>query len=117
MGADTRLIDDDCKLNASSKSNYNIQALENGILLGVSGETLEKQTVIANSDIFTLDKNDKLTKKHIVKDILPKLLRVLDKADMIIEKEGESIFARVVIFLAYKDVLFEICSKGNSSRQ
>jgi ATP-dependent protease HslVU (ClpYQ) peptidase subunit len=35
---------------------------------------------------------------------------VLDKADMIIEKEGESIFARVVIFLAYKDVLFEICS-------
>ncbi|MBO7345205.1 MAG: hypothetical protein J6U92_04630, partial [Clostridia bacterium] len=69
--------------------------------------------VIANSDIFTLDKNGKLTKKHIVKEILPKLLSVLDKADMIVEEDGDTIHSKVVIFLAYKDVLFEICSSFN----
>lgn len=108
MGTDTRVIENDHKKNELSECNYKIQKLENGMLLGITGESLERQTLIAYSEIFTLDKKGKLTKKHIVKEIIPQLLSVLEKENLLMRKESECPFMKAVLLLAYEDTLYEI---------
>ena len=71
MGTDTSEVYDDTKRNYLCQCNYKIQRLDNGILLSVIDDLFTRQTIIANSDIFTLDKKGKLTKQHIVKNIIP----------------------------------------------
>ena len=110
MGTDTRVIVNDVKRNELCACNHKIQRLENGILLGASAERLERQTIFAYSDLFTLDKNGELTKKHLVKEVVPKLYKVLQREGLLVEKEGEIPYMRAVLLLAYKDTLFEICA-------
>lgn len=108
MGTDTRVIANDHKKNELSECNYKIQKLENGMLLGITGESLERQTLIAYSEIFTLDKKGKLTKKHIVKEIIPQLLSILEKENLLMRKESECPFMKAALLLAYEDTLYEI---------
>ena len=110
MGTDTRTIVNDHKKNELRGCNLKIQKLANDMLLGITGERLERQTLIAYSEIFTLDKNGKLTKKHIVKEIVPKLITVLEKEGLLIEKEGELPYMKAVILLVHKGTIYEICS-------
>ena len=67
MGTDTKLVINNISRNELCESGYKIQKLDNGILLGITGEPIERQTIFAYSEIFTLDKNGELTKKHIFK--------------------------------------------------
>ena len=108
MGTDTRIIVGDSKRNEISECNCKIQKLENGMLLGVTGERIEKQTLIAYSEIFTLDKKGQLTRRHIIKEIIPKLMEMLAEEELLVEKEGEMPYMKADICLAYKDVLYEI---------
>ena len=110
MGTDTRTIVNDHKKNELRGCNLKIQKLANDMLLGITGERLERQTLIAYSEIFTLDKNGKLTKKHIVKEIIPKLITVLEKEGLLIEKECELPYMKAVILLVHKGTIYEICS-------
>ena len=110
MGTDTRTIASSTKRNELSKCNLKIQKLDNGILLGITGERVERQTLIAYSEIFTLDKAGKLTRRHIVKEIIPRLISVLEEEKLMIEKEGEFPYMQAQIILAYKDTMYEICS-------
>lgn len=110
MGTDTRVIVNDFKKNELCESNYKIQRLDNGILLGVTAERIERQTIFANSDIFSLDKNRKLTRKHIVKEIIPRLMALLKEEDLLVEKEDELSYMQAIILIAYKDTLYEIGS-------
>ena len=110
MGTDTRVIAGDSKRNELCECNYKIQNLDNGMLFGITGERLERQTLIAYSEIFTLDKNGELTKKHIVKEIIPNLLSVLEKENLIVEKDGELPYVKATVLLAHKDTLYEICA-------
>ena len=79
------------------------------MLVGITGERIERQALFAYSDMFTLDKKGQLTKKHIIKEIIPRLLSVLEKEDLLVEKEGELPYMKATILLAYKDTLYEIC--------
>lgn len=110
MGTDTRVIVNEHKKNELCECNYKIQKLDNGMLVGVTGDRIERQTLFSYSDIFTLDNKGELTRKHIIKEIIPNLLSVLEKEDLIVDKEGELPYMRAVILLAYKDTLYEICS-------
>ena len=110
MGTDTRIILGEQKKNETSVCNLKIQKLDNGMLLGVSGERLERQTIMAYSEIFTLDKGGKLTRKHIVKDIIPQLMAILEHEDLLVRENGENPYMKAQILLAYKDTLYEICS-------
>jgi ATP-dependent protease HslVU (ClpYQ) peptidase subunit len=110
MGTDTRVIVGDHKRNEMRRCNLKIQKLDNGILLGITGERLERQTLIAYSEIFTLDKAGKLTRRHLVKEIVPRLISVLEEEKLMIEKEGEFPYMQAQIILAYKDTMYEICS-------
>ena len=110
MGTDTRVIVNDHKKNELCECNYKIQKLDNGMLVGITGERIERQTLFAYSDIFSLDNKGELTRKHIIKEIIPSLLSVLVKEDLLVEKEGELPHMKAVILLAYKNTLYEICS-------
>ena len=110
MGTDTRVIVHDNKRTELSECNYKIQKLENGIILGITGDRVDRQTIFAYSEIFTLDKNGELTKKHIVKEIVPKLISVMKREDLIVEEEGKLPYVDVCILLAHKGELYEICS-------
>ena len=87
MGTDTRVIVDDHKKNELCECNYKIQKLENGMLVGITAERLTRQTIFAYSEIFTLDENGELTRKHIVKEIIPKLVAILNEEELMIKKD------------------------------
>ena len=111
MGTDTRIIDNDIKINELSPSSHKIQKVESGILLGVCAERDLRHKIFAYSEIFTTDKNIKLTKKHIVTKIIPKLLEILDEDGFIDRHDGEEpLSIRGNLMLAFEDTLFEICS-------
>ena len=110
MATDTRVIVDEEKRNELCECNYKIQKLDNGMLVGITGQRMERQTIFANSHIFTLDKNNSLTRKHIVKEIIPALLSILDRESLLRECEDETPYMKAIIMLAHKDVVYEICS-------
>ena len=110
MGTDTRVIANDCKRNELCQSSYKIQKLENGMIVGITADRLVRQAVFANSDIFTLDKKGELTRKHIVKDIIPKLSAMLNEEELMVNKEGSLPYFKAEIFLAHNGNLYEICS-------
>ena len=110
MGTDTRVIVNEKKRNELCECNYKIQKLDNGIILGITAERLERQTIMAYSDMFTLNKRGNLTRKHIVTEIIPKLINVLQDNDLMSSKEGELPYMKADIALAHKGVLYEICS-------
>ena len=111
MGTDTRIIVNDYVKNDLCESNFKIQKLENGLLVGVTAERYERQTIFANSEIFTLNRNGTLNRRHIVTSIIPKLHRLMEDEELLVEKEGETPFMKGVILLAVNDVLYEITDK------
>ena len=110
MGTDTRIIENDFKRKADQPSMYRIQKLDNGMLLGISCPSNECQVIIGNSDIFTLDKKGKLTRRHIVTDIIPKLMLLAQRENLMITEDEKFPFMKAVIVLAYKDTMYTIWS-------
>jgi ATP-dependent protease HslVU (ClpYQ) peptidase subunit len=105
MGADTQTTIGRRKQIGLNETAFKIHRLENGILVGFCGRVAAKQTILSLQDLFVLDKNGQLTKKHIVNQIVPKLV---DKMEQIGDEERGSL--DVSIILAYKDKLYRITS-------
>lgn len=109
MATDTRVVANEVKREDLSPSSFKIQALDNGILVGVAGDRQLRQDIFAYSEIFTLDSNQKLTKRHIVTEIMPKLYEMLNAQDHLVVKEKDIPYMKAQIVLAYKGELYEIC--------
>ena len=92
MGADTQVTSGNKKENELNKNSLKIALLDNGLLVGVCGKYGLKQQIIADKSIFTLDKNNMLTKQHIVTNIIPKLSRWVKKSDKVNDTELEVSF-------------------------
>lgn len=104
LGADTQTtIGTKRRKTSLHETNFKINKLENGILLGFCGLVAKKQEILSIKKIFTLDENGCMNKEHIVKNIIPKLVRGLNKED------GEWCLG-VTILLAYKDSMYYINS-------
>ena len=103
MGADSQTTAGRRKRNYLNKTAYKVARLDNGILVGFCGRVAAHQTILSMKDVFTLDEQGELTKRHIVKEIVPKLV---DKMEQIGDEESGSI--DVGIMLAYKDKLYRI---------
>ena len=73
------------------------------MLVGFCGRVAARQIILSIKDVFTLNEEGKLTKKHIVREIVPKLV---DKMEQIGDEESGSL--DVGIMLAYKDKLYRI---------
>ena len=106
MGTDTRVIVNEHKKNELCESNYKIQKMDNGLLIGITAERLTRQTIFANPEIFSLDKKGELNRKHIVKEIIPKLIDVLNGEELMFGKEDELPYMSAQILLTYKGEFF-----------
>ena len=103
MGADTQTSAGKIKYNFINETEYKIKRLDNGVLIGFCGSVAAEQVI--SKDIFTLDEDGRLTKAHIVKEIIPKLI---DKMGQIGEIEkGEM---NVSALIAHNEALYRINS-------
>ena len=105
MGADSQTTTGRRKRNGLNETAFKITRLENGMLVGFCGKVAAKQAILSMEDVFVLDKEGGLNKKHIVKEIVPKLV---DKMQLIGDEESGAL--DVSILLAYKDKLYRITS-------
>lgn len=103
MGADSQTTAGRRKYNQLNETAYKIARLNNGILVGFCGRVDAHQLILSMENVFTLDEQGELTKGHIVKEIVPKLV---DKIEQIGNEERGSL--DVSIMLAYKDKLYKI---------
>lgn len=105
MGADSQTTTGRRKRNGLNETSFKITRLENGMLVGFCGKVAAKQAILSMEDVFVLDKEGGLNKKHIVKEIVPKLV---DKMQLIGDEDSGAL--DVSILLAYKDKLYRITS-------
>lgn len=110
LGTDTRLVEYNQKNVDLCEFNYKIQKVESGILVGIVCDNQVRNVLFANSEIFTLDKKGELTRKHLIKEIIPKIISVLDENELIVKEDGDTAYMRAIIMLAYKGVLYEVNS-------
>ena len=110
MATDTREIVSGNKRNNLCEASFKIQKKDNGMLVGITGDRFARQTLFANSEIFTLNKKGKLTKKHIVTEIVPKIIDLLDAHGMLMQNEDGFIGMKAKIILAYQESMFEVCA-------
>jgi ATP-dependent protease HslVU (ClpYQ) peptidase subunit len=103
MGADSQTTAGRLKFHNLNEIGYKVAKLPNGVLVGFCGRVASRQTILSLKDVFTLDSQGQLTKKHIVKEIVPK---IIDKIDRIGDKESGAM--DLSILLAYKDKLYRI---------
>ena len=106
MGADSQTSVGNHRLTHLNQIGFKVNKLDNGILVGFCGRVAAKHAILANKDVFVLDENGNLTKKHIVNKIIPKLV---DKIKEIGDEESGSL--DVTILIAYKDSLYSIKDK------
>lgn len=103
MGADSQRTTQSGRVDRGFNESYlKINRMDNGILVGFCGSVTSKQIVMSTSNIFTLDKDGQLTKRHIVREIVPRLVELFDQIG---DDQGEM---KVGIMLAYKDKLYTI---------
>ena len=108
MGADSQTSSGSNKIHYLNATGYKIRRLDNGILVGFCGSVVASQTILAIQNVFTLDEDGKFTKKHIVREIIPKLV---DKMEQIGDTSSGSL--EVSILLVYKDQMYKITSRLN----
>lgn len=103
MGADSQRTTQSSRVDRGfNESYFKINRLGSGMLVGFCGSVKCKQIVLSVPNIFTLDKDGQLTKKHIVREIVPRLVELFDQ---ISDNRGE---ADLYIMLAHKDRLYTI---------
>ena len=106
LGADSQTSVSRRKYSNLNETSFKVRRLENGVLVGFCGRVAAAQTILSLKDVFTLNEEGRLTKKHIVEEIIPKLS---DKMEEIGDEEGGAM--EVSILLAHKDALYRITSK------
>ncbi|MBE5731842.1 MAG: hypothetical protein E7353_02300 [Clostridiales bacterium] len=104
MGADSQTSAGSYKEYFLNECGFKIFRLENGILASFCGNVGSKHTICSLENVFTLDENGNLTKRHIVNNIIPKLVAEMNKIGN--EETGK---IDVSILLAHKDSLYKIC--------
>ncbi|MGN0814957.1 MAG: hypothetical protein ACI4MH_06975 [Candidatus Coproplasma sp.] len=103
MGADSQTTICDAKRNGLNRQSFKIKRLKNGMLVAFCGKVSARDTVLSMEDLFVLDEHGGLTKKHIVNNVVPRLVEKMESIGD--EDSGEM---NVEIWLAYKDKLYRI---------
>ena len=90
------------------ETNYTIKKLNNAVLISVPDNMKLRHTVFAYPEIFDLDRQGKLTKKHVVTNIVPKLKQIIDRHGLINKEEDSLPYMDTCVVIAYKGEMFEI---------
>lgn len=106
MGADSQTTAGNRQYHNLNQTGYKITRLDNGILVGFCGRVATAQIIRTMQDVFTLNERAELTKRHIVKEIVPKLS---DKMELIGDEQSGDI--EVSILLAHMDKIYIITDR------
>lgn len=105
MGADTQTSSGFRKVNYLNENEFKILKFSNGILVGICGVVASEQCLLAEPTLFSLEDGNRLTKKHIVNKIIPKIIEILAKNGCLDKDDGTM---DISIILAYKDSIYRI---------
>lgn len=105
MGADSMTSVGGNKLHVLNESGFKITKQDNGVLVGICGAVSGHNVIASEKDFMSLDENGELTKKHIINEIVPKLLNPVRK--LYDEKKHD---LNVSMIVAYKDKIYQIMS-------
>ena len=104
MGADTQTTVCGRSMNQKRESNLKIHKYKNGLLLGHVGNVASGFRIYSCNELFE-DIDGELTKEYIVTSIVPKIIEILAKNNLI-DDEKKTMNGTFVI--AYKDKAFRI---------
>jgi ATP-dependent protease HslVU (ClpYQ) peptidase subunit len=105
VGADSQSTAGRRKFAVLNESGFKVVRLDNDILVGICGSASAGQMITSLTNVFTLDENGVLTKKHIVNEIIPNLIDHFEEIG--IEERGD---LEISLLLAHKDKLYKITS-------
>jgi ATP-dependent protease HslVU (ClpYQ) peptidase subunit len=105
MGADSQTSIGGNKIHVLNESGFKIVRQDNGVPVGMCGDVGGHNAVTTEKNFVSLDENGMLTKKHIVNEIIPKLLSPSLK--LYDEKKQD---LSISLILAFKDKLYKIMS-------
>lgn len=106
MCADTQTSCGDEKLIRTQKNNLKISLLKNGLTVGHVGVLNTTEWILANEQWFEFD--DKLNKNQIIKKIIPKIIKGLSEASLLIEDKNGLCAMECSLLLAHKNKAFVI---------
>ena len=85
--------------------------MKSGLIVSIAGVPNVRQRILARDDLFTLDRYGKLTKKHIVNEIIPALHQFLKDNDLYEVDEDGKHDPGVEMFLAHGDKLYSVSER------
>lgn len=106
MGADTQSSYGTTIERALNESGFKISSLPNGVLLGMTGRVKAHQMILAHKELFDIPHGCAFNKRHIVKNIIPKLSKLMN--EVVEDKDSCTSSMEVSVLVAYKEKLFYI---------
>lgn len=111
MGADTQSTCDSTISRALNESGFKITRHANGMLIGVCGRVKGHQKIVAQKHWFDIPENETLSKRYIVKNIIPELSELM--GDIKEDKDARNSSMEVRVLIAHKDKMFIITRMFN----
>lgn len=106
MGADTQSTCGSTISRALNESGFKITRLANVILVGICGSVKGHQKIIAQKHWFDIPEGETLSKRYIVKNIIPELCNLMN--DINEDKDARNSSMEVSILIARQDKMFVI---------
>ena len=106
MGADTQSTCGSTISRTLNESGFKITRLSNGILVGICGRVKGHQRIIAQKHWFDISEGETISKRYIVKNIIPELCTLMK--DIKEDKDASNSSMDVSILIAWQDKMFVI---------
>ncbi len=111
LAADTQSTRDEDKYNITTRSNLKIHKLESGLIIAWVGEVSTEQALLAHPEWFEFNTKKGLNKKDITTKMVYKIFNGLKEQGKLIKKEDDVYKMEGTFLLAYKDKLYQVCSR------
>ena len=108
FGADTRGRVNGRVRNFLHEWDFKVQKTAEGMVVGMVGDDNVRKTLFACNEIFDLDKKGRLTRKHIINEIIPKIRYILKEEGFVKKEKGVLKEMECRFILAYKGDFFRI---------
>lgn len=108
FGADTQITTGSLKYCSTSESNLKVIKMPHGVLIGKSGLMKVTNVFTSHPEWFSELPADGLSKRFLVKSVMPKLIRELKNNNLLNKEELPAIEMEGSFLIAQRDKLFFI---------